>query len=56
MVARNDAASASIHEPAVYSRGVLPTDPPRGACSRGCLLDFKDDPERILAPGYKPSM
>ena len=25
-------------------------------CSRGCLLDFKDDPERILAPGYKPSM
>ncbi len=25
-------------------------------CGRGCLLDFKDDPERILAPGYKPSM
>ena len=25
-------------------------------CSRGCLLDFKDDPERVLAPGYKPSM
>jgi Cu+-exporting ATPase len=25
-------------------------------CSRGCLLDFKDDAERILAPGYKPSM
>lgn len=25
-------------------------------CGRGCLLDFKDDPERILAPGYKPAM
>jgi Cu+-exporting ATPase len=25
-------------------------------CSRGCLLDFKDDPERVLAPGYEPSM
>jgi P-type Cu+ transporter len=25
-------------------------------CGRGCLLDFKDDPERILAPDYKPSM
>ena len=25
-------------------------------CGRGCLLDFKDDPERILAPGYEPSM
>ena len=25
-------------------------------CSRGCLLDFKDDPEKYLAPGYEPSM
>ena len=25
-------------------------------CGRGCLLDFKDDPERILAKDYKPSM
>lgn len=25
-------------------------------CGRGCLLDFKDDPERILAPDYTPSM
>jgi Cu+-exporting ATPase len=25
-------------------------------CSRGCLLDFKDDPERVLAPDYTPSM
>lgn len=25
-------------------------------CGRGCLLDFKDDPERILTPDYKPSM
>jgi Cu+-exporting ATPase len=25
-------------------------------CGRGCLLDFKDDPERILAPDYRPSM
>ena len=25
-------------------------------CGRGCLLDFRDDPERILAPDYSPSM
>ena len=25
-------------------------------CGRGCLLDFRDDPERILAPGYEPQM
>jgi len=25
-------------------------------CGRGCLLDFRDDPERILAPDYTPSM
>lgn len=23
-------------------------------CSRGCMLDFKDDPERYLDPAYKP--
>lgn len=25
-------------------------------CGRGCLLDFRDDPERILAPDYRPHM
>ncbi|MFI5254439.1 MAG: YHS domain-containing protein [Candidatus Limnocylindrales bacterium] len=25
-------------------------------CSKGCLLEFKDDPERFLASGYEPSM
>jgi YHS domain-containing protein len=25
-------------------------------CGRGCLGDFRDDPERILAPGYEPHM
>lgn len=25
-------------------------------CSRGCLLEFKDDPDRFLSPEYKPSM
>lgn len=25
-------------------------------CSKGCRLDFEDDPERILAPDYRPSM
>jgi Cu+-exporting ATPase len=24
-------------------------------CSRGCLLDFKDDPPRYLDPKYQPS-
>ena len=24
-------------------------------CSRGCMLDFQDDPERYLDPDYKPS-
>ena len=23
-------------------------------CSRGCLLDFEDEPERFLEPDYKP--
>jgi YHS domain-containing protein len=25
-------------------------------CGRGCKLDFDEDPERYLAPGYVPSM
>jgi Cu+-exporting ATPase len=25
-------------------------------CSRGCKLDFDDDPAKFLDPGYQPSM
>jgi P-type Cu+ transporter len=25
-------------------------------CGRGCLLDFRDDPETYLDPGHVPSM
>jgi Cu+-exporting ATPase len=25
-------------------------------CGRGCLLDFRDDPEQYLDPAYNPSM
>ena len=25
-------------------------------CSRGCMLDFQEDPQRFLDPGYTPSM
>jgi YHS domain-containing protein len=25
-------------------------------CGRGCLLDFRDDPEKYLDPEYVPSM
>jgi len=25
-------------------------------CSKGCLLEFKDDPERFLDPDHVPSM
>jgi Cu+-exporting ATPase len=25
-------------------------------CGRGCKLDFDEDPDRYLAPGYVPSM
>jgi Cu+-exporting ATPase len=25
-------------------------------CGRGCLLEFRDDPDRYLDPGYVPSM
>jgi YHS domain-containing protein len=25
-------------------------------CSRGCMLEFQEDPERFLDPGYEPSM
>ncbi len=24
-------------------------------CSRGCMLDFQDDPARFLHPDYKPT-
>jgi len=23
-------------------------------CGKGCMLEFKDDPERFLDPGYQP--
>jgi YHS domain-containing protein len=25
-------------------------------CGKGCMLDFNEDPDRYLAPGYQPSM
>ena len=25
-------------------------------CGRGCMLEFRDDPDRFLDPDYKPSM
>jgi Cu+-exporting ATPase len=25
-------------------------------CGRGCLLEFKDDPDKYLDPAYAPSM
>ena len=25
-------------------------------CGRGCLLEFRDDPDKYLDPGYRPSM
>ena len=25
-------------------------------CGKGCLLEFRDDPDRFLAPDYSPSM
>jgi len=25
-------------------------------CGKGCMLDFKEDPEPYFAPDYKPSM
>jgi len=25
-------------------------------CSKGCLLDFKEDPQKYLDPEYTPSM
>ncbi len=25
-------------------------------CGKGCLLEFRDDPERYLDPNYTPSM
>jgi len=25
-------------------------------CGRGCLLEFKDDPQRYLSPDHEPSM
>jgi YHS domain-containing protein len=25
-------------------------------CGKGCLLDFRDEPEKYLAPDYQPGM
>ena len=25
-------------------------------CGKGCFLEFRDDPETFLAPGYVPAM
>ena len=25
-------------------------------CGRGCMLDFREDPQRFFAPGYVPRM
>jgi YHS domain-containing protein len=25
-------------------------------CGKGCFLEFRDDPEAFLSPGYVPSM
>lgn len=25
-------------------------------CGKGCLLEFQDDPDKYLDPGYTPSM
>lgn len=25
-------------------------------CGKGCMLEFRDDPERFLDSGYQPSM
>lgn len=25
-------------------------------CGKGCLLEFRDDPDRFLDPAYRPSM
>ena len=25
-------------------------------CSKGCMLEFRDDPEKYLDPAYQPSM
>ena len=27
-----------------------------GFCGKGCMLEFKDDPQRFLAADYRPSM
>jgi YHS domain-containing protein len=27
-----------------------------GFCGKGCLLEFRDDPQRHLDPAYTPSM
>jgi YHS domain-containing protein len=27
-----------------------------GFCGKGCLLEFRDDPDRFLAADYTPSM
>ncbi|HSM34399.1 MAG TPA: YHS domain-containing protein [Anaerolineae bacterium] len=44
-VVMEDAQHTSEHEGTTYY-----------FCARGCRLDFEEDPQRILAPDYEPSM
>ena len=44
-VAMEGAQSVSVYQGTTYY-----------FCAKGCRLDFEDDPERILAPDYEPSM
>lgn len=44
-VETNDAPYTAEHEGTTYY-----------FCGKGCLLDFREDPEKFLAPDYKPGM
>lgn len=43
---------------AARSKGLVTTygDREYVFCGKGCLLEFRDDPERFLAIGYTPEM
>jgi YHS domain-containing protein len=57
-VATDPVCGMEVDPAAAGSNGLIATHD--GAtyhfCGRGCYLDFTEDPDRFLAPGYTPSM
>jgi P-type Cu+ transporter len=56
MAAETDPVCGMDVDPAVSDLSVEHNGTTYWFCSKGCLLEFRDDPETYLAPDYVPTM